>query len=97
MTPENFTYWLQGFFEISGRVNTLNFTQVQIIRDHLNLVFDKKTPMREDQDRLEKIYKEATKEKLITTGNTCYTNNINVEVAKSGLNINSLKKHTKIC
>lgn len=45
MTPEQFTYWLQGFFEISD-TDSLTNKQVQIIRDHLNLVFNKVTPDR---------------------------------------------------
>lgn len=43
MTPENFIYWLNGFFEISGCKN-LTDEQVQIIKDHLKLVLQKKTP-----------------------------------------------------
>ena len=43
MTPENFIYWLNGFFEISG-CNNLTDEQVQIIKDHLKLVLQKKTP-----------------------------------------------------
>lgn len=46
MSPENFTYWLQGFFEISGK-KELSALETQIIIDHLNLVFDKKTTLRE--------------------------------------------------
>lgn len=46
MSPENFIYWLQGYFEISGN-KKLNESQVQIIKDHLKLVFDKQTPNRE--------------------------------------------------
>jgi hypothetical protein len=45
MTTEQFTYWLQGFFEISD-VKTLDEKQVQIIKDHLNSVFNKQTPNR---------------------------------------------------
>lgn len=48
MTPENFTYWLQGFFEISD-AKELDETQVQIIKDHLNLVFNKVTPNRKPE------------------------------------------------
>lgn len=43
MSPESFTYWLQGYFEISDS-NNLSPQQVQIIRDHLALVFEKVTP-----------------------------------------------------
>lgn len=43
MTPENFAYWLQGFFEISG-AKTLDERQVQEIKNHLDLVFTKVTP-----------------------------------------------------
>lgn len=45
MESINFTYWLQGFFEISDS-KTLNEKQVQIIKDHLDLVFTKVTPDR---------------------------------------------------
>jgi len=44
MTPENFAYWLQGFAEIER--SSPDPEQWQIIKDHLNLVFDKKTPER---------------------------------------------------
>lgn len=43
MTTEQFTYWLQGFFEISDS-KTLGEKEVQIIKDHLKLVFNKQTP-----------------------------------------------------
>lgn len=45
MDSKDFTYWLQGFFEISNE-KTLNTKQVQIIKDHLALVFNKVTPDR---------------------------------------------------
>lgn len=43
MTPEQFTYWLQGFFEIS-ETPTLSAKQVEIIKAHLQTVFTKVTP-----------------------------------------------------
>lgn len=43
MTTEQFTYWLQGFFELSG-ATTLNEEQVKVIRDHISLVMKKETP-----------------------------------------------------
>ena len=41
MTPVNFCYWLQGFFEISEVDKEIILTpeQVKMIRAHLNLVF----------------------------------------------------------
>ena len=42
MTPENFCYWLQGFFEISGTTE-LTKEQVAMIEEHLQLVFNKQT------------------------------------------------------
>lgn len=42
MTPEQFTYWLQGFSEISDKTPTEN--EWKIIQDHLALVFNKITP-----------------------------------------------------
>lgn len=52
MTPEQFCYWLQGYFEIQGigtkdDMEGVHPDQAKIIRDHLNLVFDKKTPQRQ--------------------------------------------------
>ena len=45
MTPESFTYWLQGFVELSD-TDTISEKQWLMIKDHLKLVFDKKTPDR---------------------------------------------------
>jgi hypothetical protein len=47
MDATNFAYWLQGFFEVSD-AKTLDKEQVQIIKDHLNLVFNKVTPNRNE-------------------------------------------------
>jgi len=43
MTSEQFTYWLQGFFEMT---DTEKLTQKQtiMIKDHLKTVFNKVTP-----------------------------------------------------
>ena len=37
MTPENFTYWLKGYFELT-KSNKLTQEQVELIRKHLDLV-----------------------------------------------------------
>jgi len=49
MTSEQFTYWLQGYFEISDS-KMLSSRQTQIIKDHLDLVFNKVTPDRKEND-----------------------------------------------
>lgn len=43
MTAEQFSYWLQGYLEISG-AKELNTEQLKIVQDHLQLVFQKVTP-----------------------------------------------------
>ena len=43
MTPEQFTYWLQGFIEINDP-KTIEEKETQIIKDHLATVFKKVTP-----------------------------------------------------
>ncbi len=43
MTPENFIYWLQGYIEIANP-ETMSKTEIQIIKNHLNLVLKKETP-----------------------------------------------------
>lgn len=45
MTAQEFCYWLQGYIEIQNP-KEMNETQVQIIKDHLKLVFEKITPER---------------------------------------------------
>lgn len=42
ITPEQFVYWLQGFSEISDKCPTEE--QWKIIKDHLQKVFEKRTP-----------------------------------------------------
>ncbi len=43
MTPEQFTYWLQGLFELSEEGCAFTKRE-QMIKDHLKTVFDKRTP-----------------------------------------------------
>jgi hypothetical protein len=43
MTPEQFCYWLQGFFEISG-AEKIDARQTKEIKNHLSTVFEKVTP-----------------------------------------------------
>lgn len=45
MTPERFCDWLQGFVEIQDSEYVTD-KQWLVIKDHLKLVFDKKTPDR---------------------------------------------------
>ena len=42
MTPENFVYWLQGYFEMTG-ATTLTEQQVEMIKEHLAMVLIKET------------------------------------------------------
>jgi hypothetical protein len=44
MTAEQFTYWLQGFFELSQPDTVLTAEQTKMIREHLATVFQKVTP-----------------------------------------------------
>lgn len=48
MTSENFCYWLQGYLEIEDPSN-INEGKLQIIKDHLSLVFTKVTPAKSSQ------------------------------------------------
>ena len=45
MNYEQFAIWLHGFLEISN-AETIDKQQTQIIKDHLALLFEKKTPDR---------------------------------------------------
>ena len=46
MDSVNFCYWLQGALEL-GKADGFDVDSVQIIQDHLDLVFNKVTPVRE--------------------------------------------------
>ncbi len=61
MSPEQFCYWLGGYFEISDS-KSLSPNQVQIIKAHLDLVFEKVTPNRSDNSSVYGI--EALKNSL---------------------------------
>ncbi len=39
MSPENFVYWLQGFFEITGSAPALTESQTKMVKEHLEYVF----------------------------------------------------------
>ena len=78
MTPINFCYFLQGFFEIAENSETkdiqLTQKQIDVIRAHLNLVFfhvidpenlKDKTP--EDKAKYQKIHDGAKSGEAITT------------------------------
>jgi len=43
MTPEQFCYWLQGFFEISDPAQ-IDAKKTKEIKNHLALVMKKETP-----------------------------------------------------
>jgi len=45
MTAEQFVYWLQGYLEISNP-SFITKDEIEIIQDHIKLVFDKQTPVR---------------------------------------------------
>lgn len=44
MTPEQFCYWLQGYFEMTEGNANLSQNQIEMIKSHLALVFHKVTP-----------------------------------------------------
>lgn len=43
MTPQDFTYWLQGFVEMT-EADTISDVQWKMIKDHLKLTVNKQTP-----------------------------------------------------
>lgn len=46
MTPSDFVYWLNGFVELTDGLERPSERQWQVIKDHLQLVFEKQTPDR---------------------------------------------------
>lgn len=43
MTPLQFCYWLQGYFELNPAAEPLTAAQVELIKQHLALAFKKET------------------------------------------------------
>ena len=66
MNYEQFAIWLHGFLEISN-ADEINKEQTQIIKDHLALLFEKKTPIRKEKkednslEHLKKLAEEIEK------------------------------------
>ena len=65
MNAQDFCYWLQGYFEIAGN-NSMTDEQVAVIKEHLQLVFNKVTtvsskPQQIDEDKLKKAIEEINK------------------------------------
>jgi len=60
MNAQEFCYWLQGKLEIDGEPKALTKEQMQIIKDHLQLVFTKVTPDRVEPD-LKKVMEDMKK------------------------------------
>lgn len=65
MIPENFAYWLQGYFELLDDPCSAGLTskQAKTIADHLRLVFEKATSDRRGSDlkkELEKMFEDDT-------------------------------------
>jgi hypothetical protein len=59
MTPENFVYWLQGWFELNQTLKqdvVITNKTLDMIEDHLKLVFVKETP-----DFTDSVNKEPTR------------------------------------
>ena len=54
MKESDFVYWLQGFVELSD-TDTISEKQWLMIKDHLKLVFDKKTPDRSQPLRIKSM------------------------------------------
>ena len=71
MTPENFVYWLQGWFELNKTIDHragATPETLQVIEDHLKLVFDKKTPDRSIEEIQEETNKRVFQPLIIPHG-----------------------------
>ena len=55
MNSIDFCYWLQGHFEIS-ETTELNEKQVEIIKNHLNLVFKHEIDGMYEKDKLQDVH-----------------------------------------
>ncbi len=63
MTPENFAYWLQGFVELHGAPPSAE--QWEQIKAHLNLVFEKITPIPSNPMRIGEPFRPHTDQSIV--------------------------------
>lgn len=57
MTSREFCYWLQGFFEMGYPIVNLSPTQIQMIKNHLDLVFVHEIdPSYPNGEKLQKVH-----------------------------------------
>ena len=72
MTPQNFVYWLQGYFEIieksADSPRILTASQVQVIKDHLKLAFTKVTSGRKFCAQPKQVWEGLTGQKPCSQG-----------------------------
>lgn len=61
MTPEQFVFWLQGFIEMADP-KTLTEAQTAMLKEHLGLVFNKKTHTLADLQTVQKLPPESMEE-----------------------------------
>lgn len=75
MTPEQFCYWLQGYFELKRTIDhRLGATQetMEVIEEHLQTVFKKVTPVHLPQVGMPVKYEDICKTvQCDTTKITC--------------------------
>lgn len=78
MTSEQFAYWMQGFFEISGEsTKKLTEEQVDMIKSHLELVFKHEidpsySDNKELQNKMNQIHAGTDSKKNLNKKTTVY-------------------------
>lgn len=77
MTPEQFCYWLNGYFEVS-ELNSLTTAQVQIIKDHLKTVFNKVTPDRNVKTNIMPVEEDDNRWRRYKPKNPYHFNNVHI-------------------
>jgi len=89
MTAEQFVYWLQGFMEVADPIE-LDKRQTQQIKNHLKLIFDKRTPevslpiiQREEPFRITPYAINCDNNNLVCSTTTMSTNVIDPVIHKA--------------
>ena len=69
MTPRDFCFWLQGYFEIGGSDTALSGAQIAMLRKHLDSVFEAKTepamPFKQEGQQLPEDFLQRMRERVI--------------------------------
>lgn len=94
MKSRDFAYWLQGYLELSDKKEGFTSTQVEVIRNHLNMVFEHEIdPSFPNKETLQEIHEgKKGKSKKPKTSKSTTPEEVNKVMEKLTNDVERLKR-----